>query len=115
MRQIERRQKFPLGFRRSLGAVPLKNELAFDAQEFGQIPAFIARFATRQRIVDDREALCDLAGFPETCREFAERHKEARQEPGITRLFEFTAQNIQSRGDVRAAFSQHHAVEAARP
>src|SRR5271155_2278492 len=44
---VERLPKVILRCRRSLGAVTLKYQLAFDAQEFGQIPAFITRFATR--------------------------------------------------------------------
>src|SRR5215470_7579355 len=70
--------------------------------------------AALQGLGDRRKPLFDFICFTETGRELAQRKEEARQEPGVARTIDFTAQESQPCVDV-AAFGHDDALETAHP
>ena len=70
---IERRPEMLLGDCRRVRGMLQQDQFAFDTQELGQVPAFIARLATCERLIDGFEPQRDLTGLAKTNRQFAEQ------------------------------------------
>src|SRR5262249_56816894 len=82
-----------------------QQKLTLDPQQLGQVPAFIPGFATRQRLVNERETLPCVPGLAETCRQLAVQKQKARQEGCITSVLECAMQRLQAAGTGRASLS----------
>src|SRR2546422_5582188 len=96
--------------RRVASARP-QDDLAFDAEQLGDIPEASVLLGTVERPVDRREPLRDAACPAQRIRQFAEELIVARMERGLGELIERSAQHVQSPNRV-ATLDQENAPEA---
>jgi hypothetical protein len=106
--------KVLLGRRRGLRPTRPQHEFAFDAQEFGDAPALLVAFGSRQRLVDYREPFGSLIVTTEGVRNLGEKWgvKEGKRVPRDAG--ERGAQELQPGANVAALDEQHASEPACR-
>jgi hypothetical protein len=101
---VEGLQEVSFGSGSGVGRILQCREFAFDAQQLGHVPAFVAGFTAGERLLDGCQPSHDLTGLAETHRQLPKQQQEARQEPRIAGLFEPAAQSLQPTGKITAAY-----------
>jgi hypothetical protein len=87
MRAVERLLEMFLGDSSRISRMLQQDQFAFDAQQLGKIPAFVAGYAASKRLIDSFESRSDFTGLSETSRQFAEQQecKRRSKNPSLTR------------------------------
>ena len=112
MRPVERLPEVVLGRCRGSGRALQQNELALNAQQLGNQPAFFGMLGSRHRLLDHGEPVGDLPGTGQGFRH-QERDEPQGDELGFAEFVKAGAQQPQSGGGIPTLDDEHPLMAAA--